>query len=78
MAQPPYIPPDPAPIRYWKGRKYRVRTAPWHVKRMRELFWSGISYRSIARLFDISPCYAWQICNFYRVRKAKGETQART
>ena len=45
---------------------------------MRELFWSGISYRSIARLFDISPCYAWQICNFYRVRKAKGETQART
>ena len=77
MARPPYIPPDPAPVRYWTGRKYRTRTSRWHVKRMRELYWSGVSCVSIARLFDISHCYAWQICNFYRVRKAANEAQAR-
>lgn len=42
---------------------------------MRELYWSGISCVSIARLFGISHCYAWQICNFYRVRKAANESK---
>jgi len=43
---------------------------------MRELYWSGVSCKAIARLFDISHPYAWQICNFYRVRKAANETKA--
>jgi hypothetical protein len=77
MARPPYLPPDPIPVPYFKGRKYRVRTTPWHVKRMRELYWQGIPCKSIARLFNLSYNYAWQIVNFYRLRKAEGETQSR-
>jgi hypothetical protein len=44
---------------------------------MRELYWQGIPCKSIARLFNLSYNYAWQIVNFYRLRKAEGETQSR-
>ena len=48
--------------------KYRSRTTPQIVAEMRRLYWEGVKCPEIAKRYNLSYPYTWQVCNFYRLR----------
>jgi len=68
MALPPYIPKKTKPVKYYAGRKYRLKTTPEAVQQMRERFWSGEKLPALAKEYGLSHCYTWQICHYFRIK----------